>query len=269
MIRGELAERNTGPRLNRRPRSQSFRAVPMKRAVPWPRLTSKTRHPQMACFGMAQTAQWRPADDHAYADARAHGHVGPGVEAPSAAPQSLGERRAIDIGVDGDRHRERAGTWQQGDALPAAFWRRHDAAERRRAGVEVQRPEARKAERTKTVLGMPLLQYRIDGREGLGGPTRGHADLSTDVIGAGGEQTDALRASQLHPRYERRIAHRYRCTSQRGLDARRMAVTTGTRGRRSCRTCPSPSVPAFRSAAAWRSRSAQASASRRVRPCRS
>src|SRR5256884_4092416 len=41
-------------------------------------------------FGMAQTAQWRPADDHAYADARAHGHVGPGVEAPSAAPESFG-----------------------------------------------------------------------------------------------------------------------------------------------------------------------------------
>src|SRR5947207_15609118 len=111
----------------------------------------------MACLGMVQSAQWRPADDHAYADDRAQGHVGPGVEATSAATEPLGERRAIDIGVDGDRHRERAGTWQQGDALPAAFWRRHDAAERRRAGIEVQRPEARKAERTKTVLGMPLL----------------------------------------------------------------------------------------------------------------
>src|SRR5947208_8108737 len=110
MQRATRAERSTGPRLRRTPRGQSFRAVRMTRAGPWPRPTSKTRHPQMACFGMAQTAQWRPADDHAYADARAHGHVGPGVEAPSAAPESLGERRAIDIGVDGDRHRERAGT---------------------------------------------------------------------------------------------------------------------------------------------------------------
>src|SRR3546814_10187916 len=105
-----------------------------------------------------------------------YGDIGEIAEPVPAAPANLGERRAVDVGVEADRNviggAQRA---EQIGALPIGLVRRADAAIVTRARIELQRAEGGNAKPAEARARRPAVEPRLDRGErfpGHGGRDR-------------------------------------------------------------------------------------------------
>ena len=109
---GRAAESDV-PACRRVPRSPRPRRAPRRsrrgRAGSAPVVARIARDANVAELGMAEAVHQPPAGDQSDADPGADGDVGEILEAPGRAPAPLGERRAVHVGIEGDRHPESLG----------------------------------------------------------------------------------------------------------------------------------------------------------------
>jgi hypothetical protein len=125
--------------------------------------------------------------DRADADPGTDRDVDEVIEALRRAPATLGERRAVDVGVEGDWHAERAQRREQVHLAPAGLGRRADAPITGLSGIQIQRSEARDAESREGPRRVPARQRTCDLIEGRTGLPCFDSYFLSNIVDAGRE----------------------------------------------------------------------------------
>src|SRR5579871_5573857 len=96
---------------------------------------------------MSEASGQLPVHNESDTDARADRHIGKIIESLRRAPASLGERGTVDVRVDPDRNAEGPGEkGRERRIAPTGLGRAADAAEARRAHIEIERSKGSDAE---------------------------------------------------------------------------------------------------------------------------
>jgi hypothetical protein len=144
---------------------------------------------------MDETVNQPPAHDRATADACADGQIEKVGHVLRGAPARFAEGRRVDVGVDPDRHAQRAGDLSRKVAtLPFELGCRGDPTERRGFRGQVERPERPDADRPdrRVVEESDHAAQRLRGRGGVEGDRQ-------KILRPGPHRANELRASRLNP----------------------------------------------------------------------
>jgi hypothetical protein len=156
------------------------------------------RDPDVPEFRVVHAEDGFATHDEPDADARTDGDVRKVIEALRRAPAALGQRRAVDVGVETERPAEFAAEPLRDVRVPPAGLRGGcDVAEGRRVDAQVDGTERGDAQRTRSaMLRAPAIQHGFDLAHGFF-TLAGRQSLDrTHVVGTGAENAHALRAAQ-------------------------------------------------------------------------
>ena len=108
MLRGQRLGRRAPSSRQRDRRRETLETVAVIGTGPGERVRGIMRDRQVSHLRMHEPVDRTTADDGAAADARTDGDVDERIDAAPGPPAILGERGAVDVGVEGDGHRQRA-----------------------------------------------------------------------------------------------------------------------------------------------------------------
>ena len=107
MFRRHLMRRQAGARGQRAARREALYAIAMEGTDSGPVIARFASHSDMTQFGVSEAVYQASTRNQSDADAGPDGDVGKIREVPGGPPSTLGQRRAVHVGIEGDRHVER------------------------------------------------------------------------------------------------------------------------------------------------------------------
>src|SRR5262245_57078692 len=154
------------------------------------------RQPLVTHLRMNKPVYRLAIDDGAATNPAADGDVHERARTLSSAPAKLGERRAVDVRVEGHRDVQGPVQWPDDvDVAPSRLGRGSDRAERRRSRIEIDRPEAGDPERHDRGSRGLLREERHHVANRLVGRGRGNSRVSAYIVGPRAHRTHELRSA--------------------------------------------------------------------------